>query len=123
MQPQLRAHLTLPVVYRLPPPLATHPSTCAVTLLDTTPLAGPDTAVKTLIATVDALQQQQAHADAARLAAQHAAAAASADASRLQCELHAALGRLSDLDDREQAAHSALHARLLQQGQLSDQLR
>lgn len=85
--------------------------------------AGPETAVKRLIATIDSMQQQQAHAEARRLGAEQTASAAAAEAHSLQVLLHAELRQLEEMDDRQQAAHAALDAGLLQQAQRSEQLR
>ena len=65
--------------------------------------AGPDTGVKCLIGSLDALQQQQAHAEARRHAAEQAAAAAGAEVVGLKAALLEALQRVADLDDQEQA--------------------
>jgi hypothetical protein len=79
--------------------------------------------VKRLIATIDSLQLQQAHAEERRLAAEGDAVAAQADAASLKAQLHASLLKLAELDDREEAVRAALDAWLLKQGQAEEQLR
>lgn len=85
--------------------------------------AGPESAVKRLIATIDSLQLQQAHAEERRLAAERDTAAAHSEAASLKAQLHASLLQLADLDDREDAVRAALDARLLKRGQAEEQLR
>jgi RecA/RadA recombinase len=85
--------------------------------------AGPNTDIKRLVVTIDNLQVQQAHAEEQRLAAERAAEAAQRDAASLKVLLHAALLRLAELDDREDAARAALDGRLLEQAQHDEQLR
>lgn len=65
---------------------------------------GPDTAVKSLVRTLDTLQAQLEHSEARRMDAEAAAAAGAANVAALKSELLQALSRMAALDDGEQAA-------------------
>ncbi|EFN53554.1 expressed protein [Chlorella variabilis] len=106
-----------------PRPLASTPPRTSCCSPSAALAPSPETAVKRLIATIDSMQQQQAHAEARRLGAEQTASAAAAEAHSLQVLLHAELRQLEEMDDRQQAAHAALDAGLLQQAQRSEQLR
>ena len=70
-----------------------------------TPFApGPDTAVKRLVGTLDALQASLEHSEARRREAEADAVAGAADVAAAKATLLEALSRMAALDDREQAA-------------------
>lgn len=100
------------------------PSCCSFALLRASPrAAGPDTAVKQLLASIESLQQQQLLAEEARLDADEAERCANLEILALEEQLHAVLHQAASLDDQLQDAQLALELRLQERAVKEELLR